>query len=297
MKRIAGIVFALSLVLLAENKPLAEVHPFLGGGALTHARIATLPEGILVRSGEVTVTSDDLERALASVPFFAQEGLRRDPFPLLERELARRLLTELAQAEAKAKGETTADGQDLLGPYLARLGEGKEPAEDDLRLFYEQNRDACANLPFEQVKGQIKGIVAEQQQADRVDRFVRELGRTRPIDISAPWIEAHAAQALDNPVDRLRGKGKPVLAVFSAASCCGPDKMVPLLEAIRQEKGEAFEIVYVEARSHQALAFRHRIAGIPTSLVFDAWGAELIRHQGAVDAATVNGWLEAAKAE
>jgi len=266
------------------DRTVAERYPFLVSGVLTQAHLVSLPDGVLARSGEISIGEDDLRQAIFSAPHFAGEGLQRDPTPALEQVLADRLLAALAKEEAAKKGEPATDEQALVHGYIGRLAAAAKPSDVDVRAFYDHNQDACGRLPFEQVRGYVEQLLTKRAQDDCVNRFVRELGRERPIEVSAPWIEAHAAAGTDNPIDRLRGKGKPILAVFSAASCCGPDKMKPVLTELEQAVAGTVEIVYVEARDSQALGMRHRVSGIPTSIVFDAHGVETFRHQGLVDA-------------
>lgn len=277
---------------------VARRHPFLANGVLLHARIAPLPTGVIARSGEVAMTGDGLARAIQSVPPFVRDELARDPFPLVEEHFGRRLLVALALADAEAaEGEPPPNQDAALARYLDRKLAQQEPTEDDLRLFFEQNRAAFGPMDFEQVKGHLAQLVANQQRDEQLHDFLRELGRDQPIEVAAEWIEKHAAAALDNPIDRLRGRGKPVLAAFGGDGCCGPDRSKPLLEQIGQAAPGAAEIVHLDVRQHQALAMRHRVAGIPTILVFHASGEEQIRHQGEADAETVLGWIEGAKAD
>jgi len=259
---------------------------------LTHAHAVSLPEGVIARRGDISIDEADLRNAIADAPYFAREGLARDPVPALELHLAQRLLTAMARDDAAERGEpVAADEYALLQAYVSRLTGDAKPSPAEVRAYYEENREACGRLPFEQVKDYVEQVLAERLRGERLERASRDIGRTRRIEVSAPWIAAQAAAGLDNPIDRLRGKGKPVLAVFSAAGCCGPDRMIPVLEEVQASVGDAAEIVYVEARSNQALGMRHRVSGIPTTIAFDAKGLEVVRHQGFVDKAAILGWL------
>ncbi len=268
----------------ADDVTMARKYPFLANGVLTCAHLVSLPEGVLARSGEVTVVDTDLRQAISDAAWFAREGLQRDPIPMLELVLERRLLAALARDDAARKGEPAADEEALVEASMARLAGEVRPDDAEVRAFYDHNQEACGRLPFEQVREYVEQLLTRRAREDRVREILRGLGRERRIEVSAAWVEAHAAAGLDNPIDRLRGKGKPVLAVFSAASCCGPDRMKPVLAEVEQAVGDAAEVVYIEARENQALAIRHRVAGIPTTLVFDAAGAESFRYQGLVTA-------------
>lgn len=276
----------------AAPKLLTEKHPFLVNGALTHAQVATLPADLIVRTQGLEVKADDLAEAIAKAPLALGKDFERDPFPMIERLVAYRLMLSLARKQTNDGSQTEKmSEQRLLQKYLDRLTQDVKPSEADVKEFYEQNRAALGNQPLEKIKDYVAAVVNEELRAKRIDQFVRDLGSKQLIEVSAAWVEKHAAAALDNPIDRLRGKGKPVLAVFSGASCCGPDTIKPVLDAVRKAAGDKAEIVYLEARSNQALALRHRISGIPTSIVFDANGRETTRHQGAAETSTILGWL------
>ena len=81
-------------------------------------------------------------------------------------------------------------------------------------------------------------------------------------------------------LDKARTSGKPTLAVFSAKSCCGPDKMLPVIGTVRGKYNEKINIVYIEPRQEQILAARYGIRSIPSQVFFDGKGKEFYRHSG-----------------
>jgi thiol-disulfide isomerase/thioredoxin len=111
-------------------------------------------------------------------------------------------------------------------------------------------------------------------------KTVLSLGDKLTVEVSESWMRENAPSALDNPVSRARLSGKPTLAVFSGASCCGPDKAQPIADSVRKKYGEKINVVYVEARTSQVLTARHRVEAIPTFILYDGKGKETPRHDG-----------------
>jgi thioredoxin 1 len=100
------------------------------------------------------------------------------------------------------------------------------------------------------------------------------------ILVSDSWTKQQAVNAKDNPLDMARAAGKPTLAIFSAASCCGPDKMIPIRDALLKKYDTKINIVYIEPRQEQILAARYGIRAIPTQVFYDKTGKEFFRHSG-----------------
>ena len=98
--------------------------------------------------------------------------------------------------------------------------------------------------------------------------------------MSDSWTKQQAANAKDNPLDKARATGKPTLAIFSASSCCGPDKMIPVRDALLRKYDAKIDIVYIEPKKEQILATRYAIRAIPTQIFYDNSGKEFYRHSG-----------------
>ncbi|MEE9371136.1 MAG: thioredoxin family protein, partial [Sedimentisphaerales bacterium] len=122
--------------------------------------------------------------------------------------------------------------------------------------------------------------VLQEKKQRLVTEHRRTLGQRVDIIVSAAWVKQQAALAKDNPLDKVRSNGKPTLVVFSAASCCGPDKMLPVLDSLKSKYAKTVNIMYLEARKEQILASRYNVYSIPTQIFFDKAGKEVFRHTG-----------------
>ncbi|MCX6354126.1 MAG: thioredoxin family protein [Candidatus Aureabacteria bacterium] len=256
--------------------------PGLASGALTFAKPGELPGDVLLRADTIEITSADLEKIIASKPGLSREQKKANAFFFLEQEAKDRLLRRLAggapdQGTAKA-GEKS--DREAIRAYLDRVAGAVDSTDDDVTRFYNENKDTFCGAKLEQVRPQVRQYLMQEKKQEAVSEHLRNLGRKMSIVVSRSWVKEQAALARENPVDKTRGGGKPSLVVFSAASCCGPDKMRPVLDALKKTCPEKMDIVYVEARKENILATRYNVSSIPTQIFFDAAGKEILRHRG-----------------
>ena len=73
------------------------------------------------------------------------------------------------------------------------------------------------------------------------------------------------------------------MAVFSSSSCCGPDKMGPVVDQAQAEYGERLNVVSVNARQEQVMTMRYKVHSIPLLVFYAADGAEVFRRTGFVE--------------
>jgi len=152
--------------------------------------------------------------------------------------------------------------------------------DEDVETFYKENESVFCGTPLESVRKQIVSYVLQDKQQRFVDQYLETLGQRMEIVVSDSWTKQQAANAKDNPLDKARATGKPTLAIFSASSCCGPDKMIPVRNALLKEYDSSINIVYIEPQKEQILAARYGIRSIPTQVFFDSKGKEFYRHSG-----------------
>lgn len=267
-----------------EPGVVGTVYRGLTYGGLTYAKLADLPGGTVLRAGELTLTERDVRDELDTAYGSRRKELQRNGFLVLERVATEKLLAREARAEA-ARRETkppTGSDREIVRKYLEEVAKKAEVevTDEDVRTFYEANQSMFRRATLDQVKPYLTRYVREQKQQGAVADHMRQLGRRTEIEVSALWTKRQAALAMDNPLDRARASGRPSLVVFSAGSCCGPDKMLPVVKAIKEEHAGTVNVVPVDPRREGVLAQRHNVRSIPTVIFYGADGREIARQTG-----------------
>jgi|GEM_PF-140570 len=253
-----------------------EKHAGLASAALVHARLADLPESVLLRTGDILIAQKDIDAEIAKAPEAVREQLRKNAFFLLEQMATQKLLLQ----EARKADTNSDDERTMLQSYFRGLVKDAKVSDQEIAEFYEQNRDMVGEATLEQISQQIRQYLLQQKQQEIVDQHIRTMARRTPVVVSAAWVDAQAKLAGDNPVDKARTSGKPSLISFGADTCVPCQMMVPTRAAVSKKyKGKA-NVVYVHVGKEQILASRFGVQGIPMLLFFDAEGREFHRHTG-----------------
>lgn len=82
------------------------------------------------------------------------------------------------------------------------------------------------------------------------------------------------------PLDAVLHNGRPTLADFGWRDCIPCKKMKPVLEELAAQQRGRLNVLIVEVYEHEDLMDRYGIKAIPTQILFDSQGRELMRHQG-----------------
>jgi thiol-disulfide isomerase/thioredoxin len=261
---------------------VAAAYPGLASGGLTHSQLVELPEGLLLRSGDVTITSEDLADEIAKAPKELQEQLRKNAFFLLEQMAARRLMLAEAKAAAVRDGKDAAkmSEQELLKGFFEKLTADVKISDAEVSEFYENNKEMVGGQPLEAVKEPIAAFLHQQKRQEAVGRYIETLGRRTTIEVSVAWVKEQSVLAQDNPVDKARASGKPSLVDFGSKGCIPCDKLAPILETLKTKYEGKANVIFVSVRDEQILAARYGIQSIPVQIFFDATGKETFRHTG-----------------
>lgn len=261
----------------AGASTVVDTFPGLASGSLTYARAADLPAGVLVKSGDLSVSAKQLDDEIAKAPESVQGQLRKNGFFLVEQLVARQLLIR----EAKAAGAAAdADERTQLRALLQSIAAKVSASDEEVAAFYTKNKDMFDGADLASAKTFIKDLVLQQKQQDAVDSHVRTLGQRATIEVSTAWVKQQAALAQDNPVDKARASGKPSIVDFGAKGCIPCDKLAPILETLRTKYEGRANVVFVSVREEQVLAARYGIQSIPVQIFFDKQGKEVSRHVG-----------------
>ena len=82
------------------------------------------------------------------------------------------------------------------------------------------------------------------------------------------------------PLEQSLHNGKPTLADFGWRTCIPCKKMKPVLEELAEKQRGRLNVLIVEVYDHEDLTNQYGIKAIPTQVLFDSQGKELLRHMG-----------------
>ena len=268
----------------ADNAPktIERQYPRLASGCLLQAGTTQLPDGVLLRCGEIRITQNNLDVEIAKADQAVREQLRKNAFFLLEQIATQSLLlAEARTALTEAKVDTAAmSAQQIIQAYLDRLVRNVAVTDTEAKAFYEQNKDMVGGATFEQVQQQLRQYLLGQKKQEAVNEHIATLGRRMKIDVDAAWAKKQATLAADNPVDRARSSGRPSLVDFGAKGCRPCDMLAPILETLRKKYEGKANVIFISVREEQILAARHGVRSIPVQIFFDKDGKEVFRHTG-----------------
>jgi len=72
----------------------------------------------------------------------------------------------------------------------------------------------------------------------------------------------------------------PRLVDLGATKCIPCKKMAPILDELKKECAETFEVVFIDVWENPDEGRKYGIQSIPTQIFYDASGKELFRHEG-----------------
>jgi thioredoxin 1 len=265
-----------------DAKTVEQLYPNLAAGILTYAKAGTLQDGVLLKTSDIQIAQSDIDAVIAKQPPQFQQELRQNAFFVLEQEATGKLLKKLAKESLSSQNKdvNSMDDNQLVNTFFEEITKDVNVADGDIEKFYKENESIFCGTPLEKVRGQIGSFVLQDKKQKSVDEYVKTVGQRIDIQVSDSWTKQQAEFAKDNPLDKARANGKVTLAVFSAKSCCGPDKMLPVINTIRAKYNDKANIVYIEPQKEQILSARYGIYTIPTQIFYDAKGKEFFRHSG-----------------
>ena len=263
-------------------KTVEQLYPNLAAGLLTYAKVSILPDGVLMKTDGIEITQKDIDQTVAQQPEQLRDELKKNAFFVLEQEATGMLLLKIAKDELSKQNKdiTAMPDNKLINVFFENLVKDINVTNQDIETFYKENESVFCGTPLDKVRKQIESYVLQDKQQRFVDQYIQTLGQKVEILVSDSWTKQQAQVAKDNPLDTSRASGKPTLAIFSASSCCGPDKMIPVRDALLKKYDTKINIVYIEPRQEQILAARYGIRSIPTQVFYNNNGKEFFRHSG-----------------
>ncbi len=268
----------------AENpsKTVQEVYPGLTSGALSMAVLKDLPEGILLKAGNVEMTSESIAKIIDSQPEQGREELKKNAFFILEQEAAGKILLDLAKkAIPQSMVEIPKEDNAIIQQFFEQEVFKKiEVTDQELKTFYENNKEMCGGATFEQVGASLKEYLISQKKQEMASGYIQRLGSQIEIHVSREWVAKQALLAFDNPVDKARKSQKPSLVDFGASGCKPCDMMAPILETLKKKYEGKLNVIFIHVRQQEILASRYGVQSIPIQVFYDKDGKEVFRHTG-----------------
>lgn len=261
----------------AGQTKLQEACPDLDFGVLRFARLADLPKGIVLTVNDLVIDESPLLQAVEEESPEFREERKNNLIYVLEEELNNQLF--LAEAYRGGYSRKKPEEQTLLAIKKSMIP-ALVVSDAETKAFYEENRTALGNLPFEQVADGLKEALLDQKREAALGAYLLDLARSKPIQIQSSWAKENCALARNNPVDRARSSGKSTLVEFGATGCEGCDMMQPILADLEKRFSGKLNIVFIHVHHLPILASRYRVNLIPVQAFFDKTGKEVFRHLG-----------------
>ena len=281
-----AIVLGASLGIAVEQSPVEaplakDTYPGLFSGALTSARLATLPAGILLRSGNLKLTQKDLDLDIAKAPATIRPQLKNNAFFALEDRATGDLLAAEARAWAQQNGgKVGAKRDELVRAYLNSFISTLTVADEEIRMFYDENKSMMGSATFDQAKEPLKDYLLDEKRRQAVSAHILTLSERTLVEVDKDWAAKQYVLAINNPVDKARKSGKPTMVDFGADKCRPCDMMTPILSEIKKTYAGKVNVVFVHVGKEQVLGARFGIEAIPVQVFYDKAGKEVHRHVG-----------------
>lgn len=253
-----------------------EAYPGLAAGVLKQARLEPLEEGVLLSAEGVRITAADLDRVLKDVLPRMQEQLRKNLFFLLEQEATQKLLFRAASGSEGKEGENN----QVIMSYIEEQIKDVEVTHEEVRRFYDENRNSFGGTAFNDVVGTIQSHLLQEKKGRAVRSLIETLGERVEVRVDGEWARRQSEIERQNPVGRARSSGKPSIVEFGAAGCRACDLMQPVLEALKKAYQDRVNVVSVNMALETVLGGRYGVTMIPVQVFFDAEGRETFRHTG-----------------
>lgn len=281
---IFGSIFLLFLLPPAGLAPAApsgptveELYPGLASQSLKFARLSTLPKGTLLTAGNLTIKETEVNRAISKAEPEAKKQLAKNGFYLLENLATPKLLLQEAYQAGNKKGKNE---QEVIMKFLGEQVKAEPVTDQELKTFYNENRDLVGGAPLEEVKEMLKTYLTQQKQQESLKAYIQTLGQRSAIQVNEDWVKKESLQARDNPVDQARLSGRPSLVDFGATGCGPCDRMTPILDKLKKKYSEKLNVLFIHVHEEKILSIRYGIRSIPIQIFFDKTGKEVYRHIG-----------------
>jgi thioredoxin 1 len=267
----------------ADGQTIREAFPCLSSGPLASAKLATLPKGIVLKSGKLVLKQSDVDAEIRNTPNELWPQLKRNLFFLAEDLATRKLIEEEARSWAKKKGRSAeSDPEKLVHGYLLDLTAGLTVTDAEVQAFYDKNKPPLGQKTVDQIKADIRDYLVARKRSAFVDHQIDTLSERTPILMDTAWVSKQYPPAMDNPVDKARLSGQPTLVDFWGAGCKPCEMMKPIMESLATKYAGKLQVIFFDVAKDQFVALRYGASTIPVQALFDKSGALVFRHVGTI---------------
>ena len=272
-------LFQVSAVLSAPAKEVTveAAYPGLATGILKNAKLAKLNRGVLLIAEGVKIDESMLKKVIMGAKPELHTQLKKNRFFILEQQATIKILHNEALKSGHKKNSPEGE---IITRYLSQKVSNVTVSDEELRHFYDQNKESMGGMLFNQAKEVIKNYIIEQKKQDLITTYIQTIGKQINIQIDTEWVKEQSALAVDNKVDRARDSGKPTMVEFGATGCKPCDMMQPILDYLKKKYQKKLNVVFVHVGEEQILAARFGVRSIPVQVFFDRTGREFFRHVG-----------------
>jgi len=256
--------------------------PGLSSGPLRAARLAPLPQGVVLHSTSLQITQQQVTAEIQKAPERVRQQLGQNAFFVLEQLATRRLLLgEARVSAAKQNPERKGESEEaLIRGYLQAVADRVSVGDEEVQAFYSQNKELVGGAPLESVRDDLKRYLLSEKRQAAVETHIHRLAERAAAEVDEVWTRQQCRLAMDNPVDKARRSGKSTLVDFGATGCRPCDMMTPILAALKKKYAGRLNVVFVHVREEEILAARYGVRTIPVQVFFDRQGKEVFRHEG-----------------
>jgi len=207
------------------------------GTALQSPTPDTGSQDVLAVVGGDEVTLEDLQQLIGDQLGQMDFQYRSQRHQLIDNAMRRYVRDQLMEAEAAERGITADELRDEVMTDLDEI------TEDDVRMFYLQNQSRLQGRTYEQLAGQIRMYLEEQQRQSAIEEFTEGIADKHGAD--------YMLEPFRVPVDVT---GAPVtgpedapitLVEFSDFQCPYCESFVPTLNRIKEEYADQVKVVFL----------------------------------------------------
>lgn len=264
-------------------RTVAQAYPRLALGILTCAKATELPEGMVLRAGDLELDATSIDSAIAAQPAPVQEDLKKNAHLILDQMATQNILLRVAREVLAREGQDVGGKSpgEIIQNYMdVKVLSRVVVTDAEIGEFYEAEKSMFGGATLTEVSPSLKQHLLGRKKQEAMTQHIRDLGKSTPIEVSASWLGRQAVMARDNPVDKARDSGKPSLVDFGATGCGPCEMMTPILENMKSKYAGKLNVLFVHVRERPVLAAVYGIRMIPVQVFFDGRGNEVCRHIG-----------------